>query len=379
MKLERDEIRAREALKPHLSKLRGLLQMWINFSSARDVADEFATNFDDLNRALRMACNKALIVDYYRPWSGNHNPDLELLAEGSRRPTRYPFMDAVTAKPEHEYLKELRNKLIAHAEEGYEAFGVTVKGATVINHPLQERRIPSVFLPVQFILGNVRGISWIKDKGKIKEIKEHIDFAMTEVQKELHKVAAKFHSICIDHMHVLGNLTDVVQIDSMPNSPRPGGVGLHFDLKSHGRTGNKPIISSAPTKTMIGDEYLEQFAVVYEHNPGFPDELEVQGRGWRLRVVMDEQGTGSFDVSFVGYPYFKLTKHLEKIVHYSNLLKDDPNSAASPETNLRGLLVNQAYFDEKEADKFIEDIKSQSKRITEQTVRKLLAETLHAL
>lgn len=170
MHLHRDEIRARESLEPRLRRLRGLLQMWTSFQSAKVVAEEFATQIEKMNMPLLLACTKAVIIDYYRPWSGNFNDDLRSLREGTKSNWHYPFMDSVTDTSQHHYLEELRNRLIAHADGEYESLGVTIKGAIVKNVPQQAKTIPSVLLPIQITLGNVRGIWWISNEKTVKDM-----------------------------------------------------------------------------------------------------------------------------------------------------------------------------------------------------------------
>ena len=377
MKLDRDEIRAREALEPRLKRVRGLLQMWTNFQSAKIVAEEFATNIDKMNMPLLLACTKAVIVDYYRPWSGNFNDDLESLRSGTKNNWHYPFMDSVTDTPQHLYLEELRNRLIAHAHGDYEALGVTVKGAGTQNVPQQPKTIPSVFLPIQLTLGNVRGIWWISNKDTVKEILAHIELAIAAVQEELHRTATEFRDTCIDHMHVLEKLQDIIQLDQLQFNLNQAGDKLSFDLKPYGESGNVPVTTNAPTQTQIGDQNLQSLVVVYEPDPRLPSELDKPGRGWRLEMSMKEDGSADFNVIFPIYPYPKLADQLERIVFYSNLLRDDPNSDASPETNLRGLLCNQAYFDDSEADRFVSEVKSLDKAVTERTLRDLLTAVFH--
>ena len=147
IELARDEARAREALHVPLAKLRGLLQMWTHFQSAILVTQEFLNSFEELSFQLQIACTKTLVVDYYRPWSGNFNPDLKALQCGTKNNWRYPFMDQIVNKKEHSEIAELRNKLIAHIELDYEAIALTVKGASVSNVSQQQNTIPETFLP----------------------------------------------------------------------------------------------------------------------------------------------------------------------------------------------------------------------------------------
>ncbi len=377
MDLSRDEYRARIDLEPRLRRVRGLLQIWTNFHSAEIVAREFAANVDKMNMPLLLACTKAVVVDYYRPWSRNFNGDLKSLRIGGKNNWRYPFLDSVTNTPEHKYLEELRNQMIAHADSGFEAIGVTAKGVTVPNTPQHARTIASVFLPIQLTLGNVRGIWWIKNRETAKEILAHIEIAKTTAQVELNRVATKFRDACINHMHVLDKIDDVLLTSEIQPDSSEDAKTLSFKLQPFGESGNTPVVSSAPTKTQIGDENLQPLAVVYEPEPRFPNESNIIGRGWQLQFATKPNGAADFNVIFPSYPFPQLSHLMERAIHYCNMLRDDPNSAASPETNLRGLLLNQVYLDESETNRFLIEMQALTKPAGDRNIRDLIFKYLH--
>ena len=141
--LSSDIDEARDVLKPHVDELLGLLQMWHMFHSAKTVANEFHQNYDSLSDPLKIACTRSLVVDYQKPWSGNHSPEINSLKVYSRtKKWSYPFLNALVQTPEHEALIELRNSIVAHLDQSYEGGGITLKGIRLQNNPTNRPQDP---------------------------------------------------------------------------------------------------------------------------------------------------------------------------------------------------------------------------------------------
>jgi len=199
---------ARQAIKPIIDRLLGLLQMWHMFQTAKVVADEFRSNYDNLSYPLRIACTRSLATDYMKPWSGNQSPEINSLrVYQAAKQWTYPFLAPITSKPEHDQLEELRHKIVAHLDRDYEGGGITLKGTRIENvppnRPQDEGTLDSVFLPTLTVMAGRRGLWWLSDKGKIGELCEQIDEAKVLVEKEIRNTANEFRLACIDHMHVV--------------------------------------------------------------------------------------------------------------------------------------------------------------------------------
>ncbi len=294
---------ARAALTPHVTRLKGLLQLWSIFTSAKTIADEYQKEYENLGYPLKMACTKSLVVDYYKPWSGNYSEELNSLRVfSSKKNWSYPFLQPVVIKDEHNQLREVRNSLVAHIDKNFEGLGVTVKGGTIQNipqnRPQDEGTIDEVFLPALTLLEGTRGLWWLSDKDKLAAVCTHINGAKELTEEEIRSSTAKFRDACLDYMHVLKQLSDVFAIEEL------GFEAANIEVTSHADS-PKPSNATTPVATQIGDQNTDSLVIFYEPKPLYPTNTEIKGKGYLLKLGNFDKGKLLMSVSFPKYPYPK--------------------------------------------------------------------------
>lgn len=301
--LKADIEEARTVLTPHVTRLKGLLQLWTIFMSAKTVADEYHKEYGNLGHPLKMACTKGLVVDYAKPWTGNHSDELNSLRvfSGKNR-WSYPFLQPVIIKNEHKQLMEVRHCLVAHIDKNFEGLGVTLKGGTIKNIPpnrqQDEGTIDDVFVPSLVLLAGTRGMWWLSSKIKLATICAHIDEAKKLTEEEIRSSTANFRDACIDHMHVLKELSDVFAIEELGFENGNIEVTRHIDNP-------KPFSATIPVPTQIGDQNTESLVVIFEPSPEYLTNTEIKGKGYRLKLEDFIEGKLQMNVSFPKYPYPK--------------------------------------------------------------------------
>lgn len=302
--LANDVAEARDAIKPLVDRLLGLLQMWHMFQSAKVVADEYHSKFDDLSYQLKIACTRSLVVDYLKPWSGNYSPEINSLKVcKSAKNWSYPFLEPIVRTDMHEQLNELRSSIVAHLDRDFEGGGVTLKGTRIANVRSSGKQdvgtIDDVFLPTIAVLVGRRGLWWLSSKEKIGELCEHIDDAKGLVEEEIRNTAALFRETCIDHMHVVDQLTDLFGIIESPI------VAGNVDVTTHAED-PRPLSGNDPIELKIGNQHIQSLATVYEPRPEYPTNVDIKGKGYRLKIgEMSDNGQLQFVVSFPKYPHPK--------------------------------------------------------------------------
>lgn len=305
--LTSDIAEARDILEPHTTKLKGLLQMWNMFEGARTISAEFCRNFDNLAAPLKLACTKGLVVSYTQPWSGNRNDFLEALKDNpGAKHWCYPFLDAIVATHLHDGLYEARNRMIAHMQQGYEGVGVELRGAQYVNQlpdPTRQKQdgtIDDAFVPLRVVVASTRGFWFLNNKAQIADINRHIENAKEAVAVEFRSVAKSFLDECLDHIHVLAQLTDLFAVAIIP--PEAGKI----HMPDHG-VPTAPSTVPEPTPAKIGDINLLSYGTHYETTPRADTGNEVEGKGYRLRFGdFDDSGNLKIQVTFPKYPYPKI-------------------------------------------------------------------------
>ena len=297
--LDSDTEEAKKELEPIAKTLRGLLHLWHMFQSAQLVANEFHQKYNELTEGLKIACTRSLVVDYYKPWSGNYNEDTKSLLVGKS----YPFLATIENTSMHEELGELRNKIVGHLDAGYESVGINLKGNRVVNAstiPAQkEGTIDEVFLPAVVTLKGQRGVWWLSDAGKISAICDHIKNTTKLVEQETHVVTKKLRKSSLDHMHVLHRLTDLFDIHELPL------VEGNVDIKTH-EEDPVPLFAPIPVNLKIGDNNIQSLTTVYEPMPKYPTNDKIEGKGYILDIAdFTEDGKLQHSVKFPKYPHPK--------------------------------------------------------------------------
>ena len=295
---------AREVLEPKVKELLGLLQMWHMFHSAKVVAKEFHQSYDRLSHPLKIACTRSLVVDYQKPWSGNYSKEINSLkVPATKKKWSYPFLDEIVRTAEHEALVELRNHVIAHLGDSYEGGGITCKGIRVLNYsknrPQDPGTLDEIFVPTIPVLSGIRGLLWLSDRTHIGKLYAHIEKAETLVGKEIRNRANSFRLTCMDHLHVIGHLSDLFSIVDTPI------VGGNVNVASQADD-PKPLTSTTPRELKIGEQNVQSLATVYEPQGEYPINVDIKGKGYRLKIDdMSENGKLNFNVSFPKYPFPK--------------------------------------------------------------------------
>ena len=293
---------AQAATSVHAKRLRGLLQLWNIFKDARDAAASLVTDFAILSPHHRSVFSKALVVDYAKPWLGNRGQDLRALLNGS---DEISFLShIISASGTHAALQELRNKIVAHSDEGYESVGIAIKAARSVNIPQHQPRDPGtlshVHIPLAIRVDSNRAYA-ISDKAKLQEILEHIELCLKATAAEISAEAAKLRAVGFQHMHVLEKLTDVFTIELQAQT----GTAAHFDVELV-TLESFPLVFSGPTpvEPQIGSSSLEYVLTCYEPDPSLPGSVDVKGRGYHFRTMpSDVPGKSKASVSYPKYPY----------------------------------------------------------------------------
>ena len=303
MNLDNDVAEAHQEIEPFVLRLQGLLQMWHMFQSARVVSQEFHSKFDTLSYQLKIACTRSFIVDYLKPWSGNFSSEINSLkVYVSKKQWSYPFLDALVQSDEHEQLLELRNSAVAHLDQDYEGGGLSLKGIRIVNAPTggkQEGTLDDVFLPAVSVIAGIRGLWWLSNRDKLRELCNHIEDAKILVESEIRNTAGQFREACINHMHVLSQLCHLFGIVEMPLVEGVANITTHAEDP-------KPLSSDNPKQLSVGDQNIQSLVTVYEPRPEYPTETEFNGKGYKLTIgTMTEEGQLQYNVSFPKYPYPK--------------------------------------------------------------------------
>tara|TARA_B110000116_G_scaffold259981_1_gene262626 strand:+ start:100 stop:1032 length:933 start_codon:yes stop_codon:yes gene_type:complete len=306
LNLSTDIQEAKDILEPKGLELRGLLQLWNILTSSDTMCSAFIRDFDNLNYETKLAFTKSIIVDYGKPWSGNRSTAIKSIMVSKQ----FPFLNPTIAKSNiHNELGELRNKMVAHIDEGYESLGITLRGTTMAN--INPRRaqdpgtIDELFMPFSVRIESGRGMWWLNDKGKINEISVHIKECIEETGKEISKKATDFRNLCFEHAHVLKSIPDVVSIEEF--APISGTAeNPTFNYESSANLGIRFSLTPA-TAITLGDSNIQSTVGIYEPAPSMPANLVVEGKGYKLTIPEpDENGRVSYNASFPKYPYPKI-------------------------------------------------------------------------
>jgi hypothetical protein len=302
--LSADIAEARAILEPASIHLRGMFQLWNILTTANKMCEAFIRDFDNLSYEAKLAYTKGIIVDYFKPWSGNRSKALKKIINSRGE---ILFLNAILIKSNtHNALKELRNKMVAHIDEGYESLAVTLRGATIknvlANRPQQPGTLNEVFIPFAVKIESGRGIWWIDNKAKLAEIQTHIDECLQATRVELSKLATDFRNLCFQHIHVIKSLPDVVSIEEFsPITASSGNLSYHYKASA---TLAITFSFKPATSTKLGDSNIQGLVGFYEPAPSLPSNIKVDGKGYRLKLPEpDANGTVQYTVTFPKYPY----------------------------------------------------------------------------
>ena len=292
-----DIAEAKTSLEPYCSRLLGLIQLLNIFISAKQMAAAYISNFEQLSYQAKLSFTKGIVVDYAKPWTGNRSSALKAI-ETSKG---YDFLGEVEHNAIHGEILELRHRLIAHIDEGYEGLSITLAGGSVLNinpnRPRDEGTLEDVFIPTVVRLGSVRGMWWIENLDKLNEMLQQINFALTTTQNEITSSSKAFLHESLNFMHVLKEIPDIVNIHEFPSA--------EFNVTVQKYAENPGSLNiDAPVTLKFGDGNIQSLLVVYESTPGFEQGLTVDGKGYSF-IIGEEQHDGKLQmkVVFPIYPH----------------------------------------------------------------------------
>ncbi len=234
-----------------------------------------------------MAYTKAIVIEYWKPWSDNrNNPGLESAANCKHVK---PLMQTAM----HDALKELRNCVIAHADEAYEGRGIALIGTRVINdHPnLNPRTLPGTFVPVKLSVGSSRSFWWLEDSARMTQIRDHIALCEEAATQRIHTTTHHLLKVCLGHIHVLEHL-GLFTFEELETTS-PGQV----TVPDSNQPPEVPKLE-APAALKLGDEYVQSLVTVYAPS-AFISQGEFRGDGFILKVDPGPDSTSlRFSVAF---------------------------------------------------------------------------------
>jgi hypothetical protein len=303
-KLNRDARKAKAELAPFVKSLCGHFQLWNIFTSAQKMTEAFIRDFDSLSYEAKLAYSKAIIVDYAKPWSGNNSKPLNSLVD---KTGTIDFLQSTKNSPHtHEALIQLRDKMVAHIDHGYEGLGVSLRGSTVFNkhqsRPQDPGTLNGVFVPMSVVIENTRGIWWIEDVKGIQEIDQHIVNCISDTQHSLSSIATAFRAKCFNHIHVLDRLNELFQLRQLEEQPSDSPYQKNFRFE-RSSTMNENFYFSEPKETKFGNSRISALVGRFEPDPTLPSKLDIEGRGYRLIIKDNSDGKIEWNVVFPKYPY----------------------------------------------------------------------------
>jgi len=295
---------ARIILDPQILALKGLIQAWNIFNTAHVLAQDYETSFDKLSWQAKMAFTKAIVVEYIKPWQSNNGKALKELAPKGK----IDFLQAViSGDTVHKSMNELRQQSVAHTNEAFESLGISFRGIRVVDEPKNRARDAgthkSVFFPIVPEFRIARGMWWLNNKDKLREITSHIEACRNETANQMKAKAVAVRDECLHHMHVLEHLSDFVSLTPLSPSNTGPDENISYDVGAADEfTGS--ITMSTPIKTKIGDENIQALVAVYKPSPTLPAGTKVDGKGYILSVPDEfELGKFTWNISFPTYPH----------------------------------------------------------------------------
>jgi hypothetical protein len=285
--LTADIAKAQQELERPARDVAGALQLWTCLTAAHRMAAAYVEDLDQLRYEAKMAYTKAVVIEYWKPWSDNrNNPGLQSAANSNE-------LNHLTQTHMHKVLRELRNCVIAHADEAYEGRGITLLGTPVVNDrpELHPRTLPATFVPVKLSVGSSRSLWWLKDGARLAEMRDHIQRCNEAATQRIHVAARYLLKVCLDHIHVLEH------VDLFTLEPLEVTSLRQVRVPDSGQTRELPELSQ-PIALKVGDEHVQSLVTVYSPSAYIP-QVEVRGDGFILKVFPGQDTTSlRFTVSF---------------------------------------------------------------------------------
>jgi len=295
---------AKDALRPIVLRLKGLIQAWGIFHSTDELTTAFEGSYDNLSWQTKMAFSKAIVAEYIKPWQSHNGKALSSLQTKGK----INFLDNVIKRsPIHNALNELRQQSVAHAHESFEALHINILGNEVLNSPhsgeRQANTLEKVFVPMAPELSIERGLWWINNLKTLVEVKNLAQSCKKATKDEITNDVATLRDNCFEYMHVLHELSDLFSLEQI----QPNGIDTNgnpnFDFKfSDKPSGNIKLRKLKSTR--IGDANISSGIILYQPKPTLQSNIEIKGRGYHLRMSLDKKSNNmTFNMSFPVYPF----------------------------------------------------------------------------
>ena len=266
---------ARKELDPIIREIKGLNFMGMSLQNTKTMSDYYYDNLKILGFETCMAFTKAIIVDYGRLWKSTSNKYISSL-DKSFFPSNSPV---------HDELLELRDKLVAHPDKGFETMEIRAGGTTVKNDRYDPNTHQEVFVTLNARAEIIGSMWWIKDSHTMLRIRDHIRSFLDCVFKRLKEIAKLFVSTCQKYAHVIKELNDLFSI-------------REFEDQGNGQR-RQPDISegslkaSEPKPLKIGRTNLVATVSIWESMSHLP-KGKVRGPGFTIEISPD----GKFNITF---------------------------------------------------------------------------------
>lgn len=279
MNYRKEIVSARKELDPLIREIKGLCFMGFSLENTRVLANYFAANVETMTGyEPRLAFTKAIVVDYGRLWKKAENQFVQKLDKS--------FYDLENT-PVHNELIEIRDKLVAHVDKGYETLAVVLDGTTVTNDVPRENRHESVFLGMS-LRGEGKGfLWWINNVDTVQRIADHIEKYRQLTYEKLKATTQVCLEVSQRYGHVIRELEDIVAFREFED--QGGGERRQLDIIEGS------IQAPDEKELKIGRLNLTATISLYASGVFIPSE-EVRTAGYVFTI--DE---GKFNVAFIDH------------------------------------------------------------------------------
>jgi len=277
MDLKKETVQARSQLMPIVQELKGLGFLSMSLQNTKMMSNCFVKNYATFEPAISMAFSKAIVVDYGRLWKQTNNKYL----------TKINMSFLPIGLSAHNELLELRDKLVAHPDHGFETLELGIGGMTINNDPQAPDTHDNVFVALNTRI-EVRGsMWWINDLSTIERINSHIEDCLKYTYDRLKLRAEEFVHLCTHHAHVLKELNDLFSLREFIDDG--DGKRTQPDIVQN------PLGVSEPKTLKVGRTNLVATMGVYESGSFMPVE-KITGNGFIIELTKENDFRVTFPV-----------------------------------------------------------------------------------
>lgn len=282
--LTNDIKEARSIIEPVALRLRGLGQLWHIFFMAHKVAIAFfeARSAGQNSMEAHLVFTKALVIDYGKPFTPNRSQALEALDKS--------YLKTLMANDIHGNLLELRHKMVAHIDDGFETQQVVVMGTTVANNIANPKRLEKVFVGMGARVEMLGAPWWLDDTSTIEAIRDHIAACAEATGAQIRESATLLVKMARRYGHVFHELEDLVAIQELEGNEE----SKRFPDQHEGE-----ITAARPIELQIGRQNVASMVTRYDSTPEQLEETRQNG----FRIILEDQGKGMYrqTVSFLDW------------------------------------------------------------------------------